>query len=112
MCPYMNTSLEAKSHTGSGCLARHHIPRDHLFGDTIPHNLTFDLVGGITLGTSSTDYSGLLGDRLPYYGDAPDNLPVDESEASLWPMLEVVVNESEYRPGAYRLQEIFFRRTT
>lgn len=65
--------------------------------------------GGITLGTSSTDYSGLLGgDRLPYYGDAPDNLPVDESEASLWPVLEVVVNESEYRPGAYRLQGDLF----
>lgn len=61
--------------------------------------------GEVKLTSNSTDFSGLLisGDRV-YFGDAPDNLPTDNSRINYWPEIVVDSNESGPAVTTYRLQ--------
>ena len=105
-------SIEIYEHLLDGSISE---KIDHLSGVTSHDSISLEIRIGSTiegewgirvmLESESSDFSGSVGtDKSAFMGDAPNRLPSNSAESSLWPMWTVVSDQGYYSSSMLRLQ--------
>tara|TARA_X000001036_G_scaffold360397_1_gene343352 strand:+ start:1568 stop:3274 length:1707 start_codon:yes stop_codon:yes gene_type:complete len=105
-------SIEIYEHLLDGSISE---KIDHLSGLTSHDSISLEIRIGSTvegewgirvlLESESSDFSGSVGaNRSAFMGDAPNRLPNNLEESSLWPMWTVVSDRGDYSSSMLRLQ--------
>ena len=105
-------SIEIREHLLDGSVSE---KIEHLSGVTSHDTVSLEIRIGssfegawgiqVMLESKSSDFSGSVGlDKHGFVGDAPNRLPHDSEEASMWPMWTVASDQGTYSSSMLRLQ--------
>ena len=105
-------SIEIREHLLDGSISE---KMEHLSGVTSHDTISLEIRIGssvegawgiqVMLESKSSDFSGSAGlDKHGFVGDAPNRLPHDSEESSMWPMWTVAPDQGAYSSSMLRLQ--------